>query len=217
MSGRIVKLDTLTHQAVQELLPWFVMNTLDADEMALVQEHLRTCTQCQSDADWQHKLRAAAPQSVAIPDVGHALARLRPRLEAPQRQPERHALSAFLLRLSRTSAPWMRWAVLGQAVMIVILTTILLVPPEDGIAPYRGLGTPGSATGNIVVMFNPETTERELRQILQESGARVVDGPTVADAYVLSVPSTQKKRAIGILRSKRAVALAEPLDSGGGR
>ena len=216
MSGRIVKLNTSTHQTVQELLPWFAMNTLDADEMALVREHVRTCTQCQADADWQHKLRAANSHPGAIPDVERALARLRPQLQAPQRKHPRHVLSAFLLRLFGASASWMRWAVLIQAVMIVILT-ILLVPPYGGIALYRALGAPGNAAGNVVVMFKPETTEQELRKILQESGARVVDGPTVAHAYVLNVPEAQLKRTIGVLRSKRAVALAEPLDSGEGR
>lgn len=217
MSGRIVKLDTSTHQAVQELLPWFAMNTLDIDETALVREHLRTCAQCQSDAEWQHKLLAAKAQPEAIADVERAFTRLRPRLQAPQRKRPRHALSAFLLRLFGAGAAWMRWVVLSQAVMIVILIILLVPPPYGGIALYRALGTPGNTAGNVAVMFKPETTEQELRKILEESGARIVDGPTATHAYVLKVQDAQLKRAIGVLRSKRAVALVEPLDSGGGR
>lgn len=216
MSGRIVKLDTQTHQAVQELLPWFVMNTLDAEEIALVREHLRTCTQCQADANWQYKLREASPSPGAIADVEHALARLRPQLETPQHKPKRHALSAFLLKLSGTSVPWMRWAMFSQAVIIGVLT-LLLVTPYGSVAVYRGLGASASAAGNVVVMFKPETTMQELRELLQESGARIVDGPTTTDAYVLSVPNAQQKRAISMLRSKPAVALAESLDFGGER
>ncbi len=63
-----------------------------------------------------------------------------------------------------------------------------------------------------MVVFKPETAERELRRILQANGAHVVDGPTVTDAYLLSVPDPQQARAR--LRGEAAVALAETLDGG---
>jgi hypothetical protein len=63
---------------------------------------------------------------------------------------------------------------------------LLLARPGDDNASYRGLGATGHAQGNVVVAFNPDTPERELRRILQAAEARVVDGPTVTDAYVLA-------------------------------
>jgi hypothetical protein len=215
VAGRILKLDTSTHQTVQELLPWLVTNTLSADETAMVREHVRTCTQCQSDVDWQCKLRAAILQDDTTHDVDRAFAQLSPRLEAPQRGSRRSPFSA-LSSLLKPGAGWMRWAIAIQAAIIAGLA-ILLVPHDDGLAVYRALGTHPYAAGNVVVTFRPETTEQELRSLLQESAARIVDGPTATGTYVLNVPGAEQARAIEVLRSKPVVVLAEPLSGGGVR
>lgn len=217
MSGHVVHLDTLSHQAAQELLPWFVTGALCADEMALVREHMRTCAQCRIDADLHRKLRAMQPAPSALPDAERAFARLQPFLVTAPRPsahaPARPGPSAFWRRLYGTGSTWTRWTLAAQAVVIALL----LMRPNAGPAWYRALGTPANAAGNVVVMFKPDTTEQELRRILQESGARLVDGPTATDAYVLRVPGAQQRQAIAMLRSKPAVILAEPLDSGGRR
>jgi hypothetical protein len=192
------------------------MDALNADETALVREHLRECAQCQADAEWQHRLRTAFPQTDTIPDVDQAFSRLRRQIEASQGKRGKPRLSGRLRDLFGSSAPWMRWTLAGQAGIIAVLA-ILLAPSFSGIPLYRGLGAPGKASGNIVVVFKPETTEQELRQILRESGARLVDGPTANDAYVLNVQGAGQERALDILRARRAVTLAEPLGSGGGR
>jgi len=108
---------------------------------------------------------------------------------------------------------WMRWAVAAQWVLIVGLVA-LLVRPDDEPAAYRVLGSGTAAAGNLVVVFHPNTSERELRRILQSQNARVVDGPTVTDAYLISVPGASRDQALQALRGETAVKLAEPLDSG---
>jgi outer membrane lipopolysaccharide assembly protein LptE/RlpB len=67
------------------------------------------------------------------------------------------------------------------------------------------------ARGALVVVFDPNTPEIELRRVLREAGARVVDGPTASNAYVLHVPSNRQAQALQTLRAERAVALAEEL------
>lgn len=111
---------------------------------------------------------------------------------------------------------WLRWAVAAQWVLIVGLVA-LLARPDEPPAAYRVLGNSvgGAPAGNLVVMFQPTTTERELRRILQAQGARVVDGPTVTDAYLISVPEENRERALQALRADPAVKLAEALDDGG--
>jgi hypothetical protein len=111
---------------------------------------------------------------------------------------------------------WLRWAVAAQWVLIVGLVA-LLARPDQAPPAYRVLGNSAGANpaGNLVVMFQPTTTERELRRILQAQGARVVDGPTVTDAYLISVPEENRDRALQALRADPAVKLAEALDDGG--
>jgi hypothetical protein len=107
---------------------------------------------------------------------------------------------------------WLRWTMAAQWVLIVGLLALLVRPDEP--AAYRVLGNGAGSAGNLVVMFNPNTTERDLRRILQAQGARVVDGPTVTDAYLLNVPAEHRERALQALRGDPAVKLAEALDDG---
>ncbi|MBV8635241.1 MAG: zf-HC2 domain-containing protein, partial [Burkholderiaceae bacterium] len=84
----VIQMNSDTHQDAQDLLPWFVLGTLNAEESSLVQEHLRSCSQCQSDLEWQRKLQAiplAAPRLEGELDVNRAFAALRAQL-TPQHQ-----------------------------------------------------------------------------------------------------------------------------------
>jgi hypothetical protein len=216
MSGRVLKFDISQHQAVQELLPWYIAQTLDPHESALVQEHLQACTQCQADLEWQTKLCGALPDDAAVPDMESALARLQPQLHGG-----RHRWRAALescrrwWRRSDGRGTWMRWALAAQAIAIAGL--LLMRPPVPGTdgAAFHALGSAANAAAaNAVIKFRPDTSERELRRILTESGARVVDGPTVTDAYLIELPSARRSAAIGRMRAEPAVALAEPLDGG---
>lgn len=217
MSDRIVILDTSTHRTVQELLPWFVMDRLSHDEADLVQRHLRLCTQCQADIEWQRKLQAATrPKSNALPDVELALARLRPRLLT--RKPRRAStISRVFQKFWRSSVPWMGWILAGQAVALAGCIFLLAVRFDNG-AAYRTLGAlgTGGTQANVVAMFKPETSEAQLRGILQKTGARIVDGPTVGDFYLLNVPNAQLMQAINTLHAEPAIVLVEPLASGSG-
>jgi hypothetical protein len=108
---------------------------------------------------------------------------------------------------------WLRWAVAAQWVAIIGLGALLLRPDET--PAYHVLGAGAAAGGNMVVMFQPNTSERELRRILQAQNARIVDGPTVTDAWLLNVPAERHAQVLQALRANAAVKLAEPLDGDG--
>jgi hypothetical protein len=65
-----------------------------------------------------------------------------------------------------------------------------------------------------VVIFRPETPERYLRAILRSSGARLVGGPTVSDAYLLNVAPATRAAVVARLRQESEVVLVEPIDGG---
>jgi hypothetical protein len=103
--------------------------------------------------------------------------------------------------------------------VIIVLGTLLLSGTERP-ALYRTLGASNAAapaTGSLVVVFDPATTEAEVHRILRGVRARIVDGPTQANAYVLEVPSGQTDRAAQAIRLERAALLVEPLDHQGAR
>lgn len=223
MNGRIFRMDIPAHQAVQELLPWFVSGQLAPDEAQRVQEHLQTCAECRRDLEWERDMRTeASSANDALPagvDMERALAKLMPALgpqeqsvPAPAAAPVQRPVSWW--RAAAANQPsWLRWTVAAQWVAIIGLGALLLRLDSDP-APYRVLGSAVSNGGNLVVVFQPNTSERDLRRVLQAQGARVVDGPTVTDAYLLTVPAANRDRALQALRADQAVKLAEPLDAG---
>lgn len=151
---------------------------------------------------------AAAPSAAPAPSPA------RPAIEAPATAP---VVPRRWWAMGAANQPtWLRWAVAAQWVLIVGLVA-LLARPDEPPAAYRvlGNGVGGAPVGNLVVMFQPTTTERELRRVLQAQGARVVDGPTVTDAYLISVADENRERALQALRKDPAVKLAEALDDGG--
>lgn len=197
-----------THQTVQPLLPWLLAGTLDSAEQAMVEQHVQGCAQCQADLAWQRRLRSAAPAPEGAFDADRALAQLLPRL-GPQ-TPRVGVLERWRKAAAANNA-WLKWAAAAQLAAIAVLALQLA---DHADADYRALGAAAHADGNAVVMFRPETTERDMRRILQASGARVVDGPTVTDAYVLALPPAQADAALARMRAERAVTLAQPLAAG---
>lgn len=213
MNGRILVVDKTTHEKVQTLLPWFVIDQLTGEELDLVNRHLHVCEECQSDFTWQCKLQATPPDNEVELNVDQAFAKLLPRLMPSQPKVRRRSLGEMLGRLWRGNSHWMQLALAVQFSVIVGLT-VLLASPYGNFAAYRALGSYKNATGNMVVVFSPTTSERELRRILRNAGARIVDGPTVTDAYLLNVPEGKQDESLRDLRADRAVVLAESLSSG---
>jgi hypothetical protein len=212
MNGRIVAINDSIHDQVQELLPWFVVDTLAGNDLELVNQHLNVCAECQADFAWQCKLQATPPAGIADLDADLAFAKLRQRLDdTPDRAGRRApARSAGFLGLG--DRPWMQWALAAQFLVIAGLA-VLLATPYGSVSAYRALGANQDTRGNVVVVFRPETPERDLRRILQDAGARIVDGPTVTDAYLLSVPGEKLAGTLHGLRANAAVVAAESLRS----
>ena len=219
MSATVIPLNTDPHQAVQILLPWYVTGRLDRAEVEAVEAHLAHCARCQAELIWERKMQdAQAALGNGACDVEHGWLQLLQRIE-----PRRHAAPPLARRPNgqRGEGPavaflvrWLRWVLGAQFAIIGALATLLVWPIEPA-ERYHALGTPGhAASGNVVVRFHPEATERDIRRVLNAAGARLVDGPTVTDAYLLSVPTAHQAAALARLRAQPTVVLAESLDGG---
>lgn len=216
MTGRVLQLDPAAHKVADVLLPWFVNGTLDADEHAFVERHLEQCVRCQREVEWLRDLHAACVAAEADPGASRVSRKLRRRLEEPR---DRRNVAAALSRLWSRIRPWSHWIAATELVVIVVFGTWLLLA-GDSPALYRTLGSRdagGSSSGNLVVVFDPLTPESELRRILRDSGARIVDGPTQANAYILDVPVQRQDEAVKALRRERAAVLVEQLGPGNRR
>jgi anti-sigma-K factor RskA len=214
MTGRIVSLFASPHQKALELMPWFVAGSLAAEEQQAVEGHLAGCAACQRELQWQRELQSAYVKSAVQPDIERALAKLRPRLVQSGPPPT-------VLRFGRLGAAprWMAIALVAQAAVIIGLAALVAVDRER-LPGYHLLGATPAADdhpASIVVVFDPEVREREVQRMLRAAGARIVDGPTAGNGYLLRVAPERRDAALDLLRAAHEVLIAEPLDSGSRR
>jgi anti-sigma factor RsiW len=216
---RIIRLHGDDHHQAQTLLPWYVTGSLEASEQQQVEAHLSVCPQCQ--ADLQSERRLDAEVAALTIEVEHGWTRLQGRLDLnPRRRGALAAPGEWLTAIHRDATrkwrgatSWLGWALVMQALVLAVVGMVLLRPAQP--ARYHVLATaPAPATGNLVVIFRPDTRESDLRSTLRGARARLVDGPTAADAYVLEVPAADRSAALARLRAQASIVLAEPIDAG---
>jgi anti-sigma-K factor RskA len=209
MAGRIFTFEGSAHSTADALLPWYVNGTLRGEELAFVEQHVRGCGQCQAEVDWLRQVFAAC-------------AALAPLEEEPAPAGTRFGDSRPLagwagpLRMKagwRAAPTWVRGLLAAQLAAIAVLGTMVAI--ETGNKPsYQTLGSESRSvpSGNaVVVVFDPTAPEADIRRIVAGAGARIVDGPTAANAYVLELPPADTGDALRSLRTERLVQLAEPL------
>jgi hypothetical protein len=205
VKARILPLDSDEHRIAQELLPWFVNETLDAAEAAQVAIHLKHCVRCQADAAAQASTRSVPVEVDAGSNIERDWAVLRSRLGASPRLEG---------TLQAAGQPWWRrglpLAMAAQAVVVLGLAVALfgmsMAPPL-----YRALGAALPDTqANAVAVFRADATEQQMRAALRVVGARIVGGPTTTDAYLLHLDDLDAQTFVR-LRAQPGVRSVESL------
>lgn len=210
MDERVTPAGDPEHRNAQLLLSWYAAVLLEPAEEARVARHVAGCAVCRADLALDAALADLAPADPLLSaDAGWT--RLAARVAggaspAPLPGVARRRPAAPLF------ADWRGWAIAAQFVLIALLATWLAVSRASP-DTYRTLqAAQPTAHGDLLVMFEPETPERNLRELLGRADARVVDGPTVTGAYVLAVRAGGQRPALEALRASPGVTMAEPLD-----
>jgi anti-sigma factor RsiW len=203
------------HDQAEELLPWYVTGQLDADDRALVEQHRSSCAHCRRQLAFERRM---VDEFVTMtPQVDTGWARLRQRIEPPRHVQRRaslwdkvardaHALWGTLSRPAVAALATAQLAIIGVAGTLVSLSQ----------PAYQTLGSaPPPQSANVIAMFRGDTSESELRALLQTNGASLVGGPTSTDAYLLQVPATSRPAVLGKLQSDRHVLMAQAIDGSG--
>jgi anti-sigma factor RsiW len=215
MVGRVLSFGRSPHQDVQELLPWFLNGTLQGEEAARVEEHLRGCPGCREELECLRVMQSEYVESEMAPEAQAALAKLRPRLEeaVPARRPPPRRATGRAATLTAPFPVWFKLAMAAQFALVFGLGWAVLQPDRAGLAYHTlsAAGAPERAVGSLVVVFDPAAPQRDVARILRACGGRVVDGPTASNGYVVAVPDGGLGAALTRLRAESAVVLAEPL------
>ena len=202
----IIRLHGDPHAEAQRLLPWYANGTLEGEELTQVEAHLADCAECREDLATEQSL---ARQVRTLPsDVERGWAALKARIEGTAPESRRASARPWFGR--RVSVGW---AVAAQAACLAILIPVVALTLSRPAPLYRTLGSaPSASSGNVVVIFRPDSSEKTLRTILMQNHARIVDGPTSTDAYVLHVAPDQRAGVLARLKADHDVSLAEAID-----
>jgi len=196
-----------THREAEELLPWYATGQLEAGDQAVVERHLSTCAHCRRQLAFEQRMIHEFAEST--PEVDSGWARLQRRIGARRSWWDRvggEAAAAW-----RTLArPSVAAFALAQLVFVIVVGSMLLSLSRPS---YRALGSaPAPQSANAIAMFAPNTTESELRHLLQGNGATLIGGPTAAGAYLLRVPPQSRLAVLQRMRADSHVVMAQPID-----
>jgi len=207
--------DERPHDEAEALLPWYATGQLDERDRAIVEDHLQGCVQCQQQLFVERRI--VDEFGTLVPQVENGWAKLRSSIGAPA-QPVRAPLFQPLVEMWRAvTRPPVMGLVAAQAVFLLIAGSVFVSLQRPPAAQYHALYSGSApAQANMIVMFQGETTEQQMRHALNASGASLVGGPTDADAYLLHVEAKDRARAIASLQSDRHVTLAQPIDGPAG-
>ena len=215
MSGRVLKFEGSVHAQADRLLPWWVNGTLEDEEREQVAHHLAECVQCQREVQWLRTLQAeVTSETTASTDTPRAMQRLRRRMRSAK-APSAPSPATPRRGWGRRDR-WLAWVVAAQAVIVVGLGGVVM-HNHQAVGQYRTLSSPDSRGALLVVTFDPQMTESQMRELVRSNETRIVGGPTEAGAYLLSVSPDRANRVRDNLRAAHGVTLAERMDVGGER
>lgn len=202
-----IRTEVQPHDEAEELLPWYVTGQLDAGDRALVEEHLSSCAHCRRQLAFERRM--IDEFAGLTPEVDTGWARLKQRLEPRETLLDwiAHEAAAVWQSFRRPQVAVLAFA---QLAFVIVAGSFLLSLSRPS---YRALGSaPPPQSANVIVMFGPDTTESQLRALLQSNGASLVGGPTSTDAYLLRVAPASRQSVLAHLRADRHVLMAQPID-----
>lgn len=224
----------LSHQEIEELLPWFANGTLTLAEKATVEQHLDHCPACRMELK-QYSLLAAHLHQPAEeawqPPAGHfdrlmaEIDRLAPR---PAAVPPTQARSSLRQRVIdwfwATPSP-VRWTLAFESLAVAALAAVVWLPMSPTTETHyetlsRGEDHPAATAIQLRVVFADRLTVGDLQTLLEDIGGQLVAGPSALGVYTValaagdSTPATALSHALTVLRAHPQVRLAEPLAEG---
>jgi hypothetical protein len=208
---RLFRFDDPEHGKATELLPWLVNDTLTGSERVRVERHLAECVACRSEMEDLRMLQASIAEDDADSVVTHAFSRVNARLDEVRPGLGAKPILRWIAGQWRQTRPWLRGAVIAQSALVAVLIGALL--GQSAPHYYRTLATTParvSAGAQIVVVFNSSVRETELRSLLLDLHAHIVDGPSPTGAYTLEVAQGEERAALVNLRRQQSVVFAEP-------
>lgn len=204
------------HREIWLQIPWYVNDRIDTRQRRRVEAHLRDCDACPAEVRQQRQVHEAMTADSSIEQLpSESLNRLRQRLDAAAAPaPLAHPAETARGKWRLNSRP----ALLAASVAAIAVTvSVAVVASRHEVAaelpdPYFTVSSPVQRPTQEVIraVFAPTTTLVQLQKILDESGLKIVAGPSEAGVYSLATTRPQPAATIlSQLRKHAEVSFAE--------
>ncbi len=156
------------HAHPEELLPFYVNGSLDADEHQQVENHVAACGQCRDEIALLQSLQTRVAEIDAHTAPGEFGWQ---RLQRDMRKPAR-----------QTRRSWMKMA-LAASLLVVVVQSGWLLQLSLSQNDYIPAGAHLQQGVILQVAFRPQATASQIHQLLDAIDAEIVGGPGAAGVY----------------------------------
>jgi hypothetical protein len=188
---------------MKDLIPLYVKGLLPAEEKKKVEEAFDVCPSLlQEIEDWKKIECGYRAIETSLPQPSQALyTKIRQGI-APASKP------GLLQRLM--PSPVISFAMMAAQFLIIITLGFAFLHQKQS---YTTMSAPAVRTEDFVkinVVFNEEVTEAEIRELLLETGGRIVDGPHRSGLYIIGFMSyAEADSALEVFKTSGVVKMAE--------
>jgi hypothetical protein len=184
-----------------ELLPFYVNGTLNADDSAWIEHYLHEHPLAANEVNWLRSVQATA-QNEAVPvssEIGLERALRRIHGERAAAAPVKAPLSAverlrdWFSRL--VPGPMLKPALAGALAVIALQAVVItaMVGEREETSLIRKVPDIGTTEqpAYVKVNFRPDATEADIRMLLLDVQANIASGPGQLGDYYVRVPAWQ--------------------------
>ena len=163
-------------EKIDLLLPWYVKGTLSPQQRSEVEAHLESCAFCQKELE---KIKAELRVLEGVEED----------IEVPWTLEELESVlgpQGWWERFKNSVAGHPTFFLTGfvlQGILVLALIFVLLFHVQG--KKYATLSSRGSGRAQVVVIFDGNVREKEMRKVLLNVGATIVEGPSPQGAYHL--------------------------------
>jgi hypothetical protein len=198
-------------QAKAEQIPFLLNGTLSASASDELRAAIAAEPALGRELELQKKIREAVNQSAAVPhrsSLPQFLNRLAAESQREVNQANVRGLQRSVTPLSTVVASQSRrgWKIaFAVAASLVVVQAAMLAPllnqSPATLEPLSGASS--SAAANLQIVFKPEATERQMRELLRASGVEIVAGPSALGVY--QARATDAAKAVAELGAASAL------------
>jgi len=176
----------------EELLPFFVNQTLGAEDLKFMEDYLLRFPALQAQVIFTQYLRDAIKDDVTNHTVDSNWDKLLTGFQEYYKSPN------LIERLRKTCKHWGLSPAFGVVLALLVAQSTILL--QLGIfsssTAYRGLSTQAAVTSHLKIIVNPQTDYAQLVELLRKNGCRVVAGPSENGELWLNLEEPEKLTVI---------------------